>query len=146
MENILAIKYDTQAILPTRATPLSAGLDLYSTKCHFLPPHQTTLIDIGIGLQLPKSTFGLISGRSSLYKSSVHIAPGIIDADYQLPVIVIATNHSDTGYFIAQHQRIAQIIVIPCQYPSVLAVDTYDRETSRIGGFGSTGRFGTFKP
>lgn len=141
---VLAIKHNPDSIIPIRGTPLSAGLDLFNPESVYLAPRKTTLVDTGIGLQLPKDTFGLIAGRSSLLKEQILTGTGIVDADFQQSIKVVLYNQRDTGYYITKHQRIAQIIVIPCVLPQVIAAETYDRPSLRSGGFGSTNQQSTF--
>ena len=78
---------------------------------------QTCLIQTDVGISLPPSTFGLISGRSGL---ALHVHVGIIDSDYRGAVGVIMTDLSGFEFQIKKGERIGQISI--CRYENLNGV------------------------
>lgn len=144
--NALKIKRLTNtAHLPTRATPHSAGLDLYADLLCPISvfPKETIKIGTGIAVQLPAGTFGGLYARSGL-AANYGIAPancvGIIDEDYTGEIIVALHNNGSAGVIeISPGQRIAQLIVQPYTAVNTQTVDELNPTTRGTGGFGSTG-------
>lgn len=146
--NVLKIKRLTDtAHLPTRATPHSAGLDLYADLLApvYISPHETIKIGTGIAVQLPAGTFGGLYARSGLatyYGITPANCVGIIDEDYTGEIIVALHNNDSAGIGaveISPGQRIAQLIVQPYTAVNTQTVDELDKTLRDTGGFGSTG-------
>ena len=82
------------AKLPYRATPGSAGNDLYSAECCEIEPGSRKLISTGIALQIPKHTYGRIAPRSGLsFHHYLDICAGVIDSDYTGEIKVLLANN-----------------------------------------------------
>jgi dUTP pyrophosphatase len=71
---------------------------------------------------------------------------GLIDADYQGPILVSLWNRNPPGgetISIAPGERIAQMVFVPIVRPHFAVVEAFSNETARGGGgFGSTGTGG----
>ena len=127
------------AVAPTRGSKEAAGLDLSSVQNCTIPPFSHMIVDTGIQISLPPSTYGMISSRSSWAARGIHIGGGCIDKDYTGEVKVIMFNMSDKDVVVVKGERIAQLIVPLIEYPEVEEVDEIDKVTERgSGGFGST--------
>lgn len=131
-------------LLPTRAHPTDAGLDLRSAVDVVLSPGVITTVPCGIAIALPQGTAGFIHPRSGLaarHGVTVVNAPGTIDEGYRGEVAVILTVLGPDPVEIARGDRIAQLIVQRVELPDVVAVETLpDAGDDRgVGGFGSTG-------
>ena len=127
------------AVAPTRGSKEAAGLDLSSVQNCTIPPFSHMIVDTGIQISLPPSTYGMISSRSSWAARGIHIGGGCIDKDYTGEVKVILFNMSDKDVVVVKGERIAQLIVPLIEYPEVEEVDKIDKVTERgSGGFGST--------
>ena len=133
-------RLNDQATLPTRATPGSAGFDLYCTKRVDLPPGQRMLLPTGIAVALPPRTCGQVWPRSGMAaKQGVDRLAGLVDADYRGELHVSLINHGlDTVEF-RPGDRIAQLVVAPV-YTNWREVDELDDTERGQGGFGSSGR------
>jgi len=138
-------KLNENAIVPTYATPLSAGADLYNLpeRDIVIPPRETVLIHTGIAVEIPEGYCGLIFARSGL-ATKRGLAPankvGVIDADYRGEIMVALHNHSDNAATIAAGERVAQMVIVPflrAEYKEVGELSDTERGE---GGFGSTGR------
>ena len=69
VDSIPILKMSPEAVLPTRAHPGDAGLDLYSLEDVLLDPGQGKVTRTGIALGLPEGFVGLIADRSSTASS-----------------------------------------------------------------------------
>ena len=128
------------AKLPTRGSQWSAGLDLYAVDDFEIPPCEIRMIYIGIKVELPNGTVGLIRDRSSLGSKGFVTAAGVIDSDFRGEWKVILRNtRLDVAFRGVRGDRIAQVIIVPVNY--VTPVEGVITDTSRgAGGFGSTGK------
>ncbi len=133
--------------LPHYGTPGSAGLDLRACieEKLVLEPGETTLISTGLAIHLGDPGFAaMLLPRSSLgHKHGIVLGNlvGLIDSDYQGPLMVSCWNRSDQPYTIEVGERIAQMVVVPVVQPVFKEVDSFVLPTQRgEGGFGHTGR------
>ncbi len=125
------------AKLPTRATPGSAGFDLFATYGFTLKPGQRHCFDTGVVADIPYGWVGLVQPRSGLaLRHGIDTLAGVIDSDYRDSFGAMLINHGDKPYTVAVGDRIAQLVVVPFMGESE-QVDSLD-DTGR-GGYGSTG-------
>ncbi|XP_010263699.1 PREDICTED: deoxyuridine 5'-triphosphate nucleotidohydrolase-like [Nelumbo nucifera] len=133
-------KLSEKAILPTRASPLSAGYDLSSAAETKVPARGKALVPTDLSIGIPDGTYARIAPRSGLaWKHSIDVGAGVIDADYRGPVGVVLFNHSDADFEVKPGDRIAQLIIEKIMTPDVLEVEDLDSTQRGSGGFGSTG-------
>jgi len=64
---------------------------------------------------------------------------GLIDSDYQGPLMVSAWNRKATPFTIEPGERIAQMVVVPVLQVDFDVVTEFVRSERGEGGFGSTG-------
>ena len=132
--------------LPTYATAGSAGLDLRAalTEPLVLAPGQTELIPTGLSIYIADAGYaGLILPRSGLgHKHGIVLGNlvGLIDADYQGPLMVSAWNRGSQAFTIEPMERLAQLVVVPILQVGFNVVESFDQSARGAGGFGSTGR------
>ncbi|KAA0911436.1 dUTP diphosphatase [Pusillimonas sp. ANT_WB101] len=132
--------------LPAYATAGSAGLDLRA--CVEAPltlaPGATELIPTGLSIYIGDPAYAaMILPRSGLgHKHGIVLGNlvGLIDSDYQGPLMVSAWNRSDTEFVLQPMERLAQLVVVPVQQVAFDIVDEFDDSERGAGGFGSTGR------
>jgi len=133
-------------LLPAYATPGSAGLDLRACidEPLVIEPGQTHLLPIGLALHIgDPSLAALILPRSGLgHKHGIVLGNlvGLIDADYQGPLMVSCWNRGSTAFTVAPMERIAQLVIVPVVQASFRVVDEFGASSRGEGGFGSTGR------
>ncbi|XP_052191120.1 deoxyuridine 5'-triphosphate nucleotidohydrolase [Diospyros lotus] len=133
-------KLSEKAILPSRASPLSAGYDLSSAAEVRVPARGKAFVPTDLSIAIPEGTYARIAPRSGLaWKNSIDVGAGVIDADYRGPVGVILFNHSDSEFEVKEGDRIAQLIIEVIVTPDVAEVADLDETTRGAGGFGSTG-------
>lgn len=143
--NIKIKKLKENAIIPTRGSKYSAGLDLYACTSTpvIIAPHQTIKVSTGLAIELPDGYFGAIAARSGL-STKQGLAPanklGVCDSDYRGEYIVPLHNHSNEPQMINPMERIAQLIVLP--YLPVEFEEVGELTNTERGdcGFGSTGK------
>lgn len=132
--------------LPAYATPGSAGLDLRACldAPMVLAPGQAQLIPTGLSMHLgDPGLAAMILPRSGLgHKHGIVLGNlvGLIDSDYQGPLMVSCWNRSDTAFTIQPMERIAQLVIVPVVQASFRVVDSFEASHRGEGGFGSTGR------
>ena len=133
--------------LPQYATPGSAGLDLRA--CLDAPitlgPNEWQLISTGIAIHLADPGFAaMILHRSGLgHKHGIVLGNlvGLIDSDYQGPLMVSAWNRSATAFVLNPMERLAQLVIVPVVQAQFNCVDDFNAPSERgEGGYGSTGR------
>jgi dUTP pyrophosphatase len=133
--------------LPAYATPGSAGLDLRACLDTplVLEPGATQLIPTGLSIHLKDpSLAAMILPRSGLgHKHGIVLGNlvGLIDADYQGPLMVSCWNRSTASFTIEPMDRIAQLVIVPVVQAAFRVVDEFAVGSERgQGGFGSTGQ------
>ena len=132
--------------LPAYATPGSAGLDLRACidAPLVLEPGQTTLIPTGLSIHIADPGLAaVILPRSGLgHKHGVVLGNlvGLIDSDYQGPLMVSCWNRSLIPFTIAPMERIAQLVIVPVVQASFRVVTEFESSDRGVSGFGSTGR------
>jgi len=134
-------------MLPSYATPGSAGLDLRACldQALTLQANAWQLLPTGMAIHLKDPNYAaLILPRSGLgHKHGIVLGNlvGLIDSDYQGQLMVSAWNRSDVAFTIEPMERIAQLIIVPVVQAQFNLVDDFDVATERgAGGYGSTGK------
>ena len=79
------------AIIPTRVSKESAGLDLYSSIDIDIEVGSIKKVNTGICISLPENSYGSIRDKSSLVSKGLLTLGGVIDKDYTGELIVIMT-------------------------------------------------------
>ncbi len=132
--------------LPAYATPGSAGLDLRACTDGplVIEPGQAVLIPTGIALHIADPGLAaMILPRSGLgHKHGIVLGNlvGLIDSDYQGPLMVSCWNRGQTAFTVQPMERVAQLVIVPVVQAQFRLVDDFGASTRGQGGFGSTGR------
>jgi dUTP pyrophosphatase len=140
---ILDARLKTQ--MPAYATSGSAGLDLRALidAPLTLEPGATVLISTGMSLYLADPNFAaLVLPRSGLgAKQGIVLGNlvGLIDSDYQGPLMVPAWNRGTQPFVLQPMDRLAQLIIVPVVQAQFQIVDEFVATQRGAGGFGSTG-------
>ena len=142
---ILDPRFGTDWPLPEYATAASAGLDLRAALDAplALEPRSTHLIPTGLSIHVADPALcAVILPRSGLgHKHGIVLGngTGLIDADYQGPLMVSVWNRGDGAFTIEPGDRIAQLVVLPIVRARFQVVDTFEASERGAGGFGHTG-------
>ena len=132
--------------LPHYATPGAAGLDLRACigAPLILVPGQTELVPSGIAIHLGDPSYAaVIVPRSGLgHKHGIVLGNlvGLIDSDYQGPVMVSVWNRGQASFTIQPLERIAQMVIVPVLQVEFNVVEEFETSDRGAGGFGSTGK------
>ena len=132
--------------LPTYATPGSAGLDLRACLDAplVLAPGEAQLIPTGLAIHIADPGLAaMILPRSGLgHKHGIVLGNlvGLIDADYQGPLMVSCWNRGAQAFTVQPLERIAQLVIVPVVQAGFRVVETFEASDRGSGGFGSTGR------
>lgn len=133
-----------EAVLPRRAHPGDAGLDLHALEGVTLAPGERALVRTGVAIELPAGHAGWVVPRSGLaarHGIALVNAPGLIDEGYRGEVGVLLLNTDrEAAFAVAAGERIAQLVVAAVAAPAVVEVDELAVSARGEGGFGSTGR------
>lgn len=132
--------------LPAYATEGSAGLDLRACLDAplVLAPGQSELIATGMAIHIDRPDLAaVILPRSGLgHKHGIVLGNlvGLIDSDYQGPLMVSCWNRGQTPFTIEPFERIAQLVIVPVVQAQFQVVDEFAASARGEGGFGSTGK------
>lgn len=132
--------------LPTYATQGSAGLDLRAcvASASVLEPGAVQLVPTGLSVYLgDPGLAAVLLPRSGLgHKHGVVLGNlvGLIDSDYQGPLMVSVWNRGAQAFTIEPGERIAQMVVVPVVQVEFDVVETFVATDRGTGGFGSSGR------
>ena len=146
MDTFKIKKLRENAKIPFRATPGSAGMDLYACLDEniVIKPGERVLVPTGIAIALPDNSYvAYIYARSGLaIKNGITLSNcvGVVDSDYRGEVKVGLVNLSDTDYTVSPGDRIAQMVIAPVIIPQIEEADELDETERNAGGFGSTGK------
>lgn len=142
---LLDARFTTEWPLPAYATEGSAGLDLRAAleQTLTLAPGDVGLVPSGLAIHLADPTLcAVVLPRSGLgHKHGIVLGngTGLIDADYQGPLMISLWNRSGHAYTIEPGDRIAQLVVLPVVRVALEVVDTFVDSVRGAGGFGHTG-------
>ena len=132
--------------LPQYATPGSAGLDLRACiqEPMVIEPGQTELIPTGLSIYIQDPGYAaMILPRSGLgHKNGIVLGNlvGLIDADYQGPLLVSCWNRGQASFTLNPMERLAQLVIVPVKQVSFNVVSEFTESERGAGGFGSTGK------
>jgi len=140
MTELLVKRLNTDATLPIRGSPQSAGLDLSSSVDTVVPGKGKAIVKTGLSVACPPMTYARIAPRSGLaVKKFIDVGAGVVDADYRGEVGVVLFNFSDEDFVVAKGDRIAQLIIERIEMSTVVEVEDLDDTSRGAGGYGSTG-------
>lgn len=142
---ILDTRFGQEWPLPDYATAASAALDLRAAVEAPLTvqPGETVLVPSGLSIYLEDPGLcAVVLPRSGLgHKNGIVLGngTGLIDADYQGPLMISVWNRSNAAFTIAPGDRVAQLVVLPIVRVTLDVVDAFETSARGEGGFGHTG-------
>src|SRR5438067_58280 len=132
--------------LPTYATSGSAGMDLRACIGEPLTvaPGDTVLIPTGVAVHIADPGLAaVILPRSGLgHKHGIVLGNlvGLIDSDYQGPLMVSCWNRGKEPFELKPMERLAQLVIIPVVQAVFRTVENFEASVRAEGGFGSSGK------
>lgn len=134
-----------RGMLPHYATPGAAGLDLRACidAALTLNPGDSQLVSSGVAIHVGDAGYAaMVLPRSGLgAKNGIVLGNlvGLIDSDYQGPLMVSLWNRGRAPFTIQPLDRIAQLVVVPVVQVDLEVVEEFAASARGAGGFGSTG-------
>jgi dUTP pyrophosphatase len=130
------------AVVPERAYPGDAGLDLAACERVELGPGQRAVVGTGLAVAIPEGYAGFVQPRSGLaarHGLSVVNSPGLVDSGYrgELRVVLLNTDASEP-FVVEPGMRIAQLVVLPVPELELVEVDELPSSERGVRGFGSS--------
>ena len=142
---VLDPRFGDEWPMPAYATEHSAGLDLRAAleAPLLLAPGDAALVPSGLAIHLADPGLcAMVLPRSGLgHRHGIVLGngTGLIDADYQGPLLISTWNRGREAFTIAPGDRIAQLVVLPIVRATLQVVDTFEESARGGGGFGHTG-------
>ncbi|PHH41486.1 dUTP diphosphatase [Pseudomonas putida] len=142
---ILDPRIGTEFPLPQYATPGSAGLDLRAMleQDIVIKPGETVLIPTGLSVYIGDPNLAaLILPRSGMgHKHGIVLGNlvGLIDSDYQGPLMVSCWNRGQSDFTMTVGERLAQLVLVPVMQAHFEMVEEFVETERGAGGFGHTG-------
>lgn len=132
--------------LPGYATAGSAGLDLRA--CLDAPlrlsPGACELVSTGLAIHVDDPGLAAVvlprSGLGHRHGIVLGNLVGLIDSDYQGPLMVSCWNRGTADFTLEPFERIAQLVIVPVVQARLRVVESFEASGRGAGGFGSTGR------
>ena len=137
---------DSRMALPEYASVGSAGLDLRACIDfkQAVRPQESVLVSTGLAIHIADPNLaGMILPRSGLgHRHGIILgnSVGLVDSDYQGPLMISIWNRSDQTYTIEPGERIAQLILVPVIAAQFEIVKKFTKTARGEDGFGSTGK------
>lgn len=143
---ILDSRIGTEFPLPAYATAGSAGLDLRALvdEAFDIQPGETKLIPTGLSVYIADPQLAaVILPRSGLgHKHGIVLGNlvGLIDSDYQGPLMVSMWNRGNEPFKVEAGDRIAQLVFVPVVQAEFNIVEEFEQTDRGEGGFGHSGK------
>ena len=134
-----------RGMLPHYASPGAAGLDLRACVPSplVLQPGESELVSSGIAIHVGDPGYAaIVLPRSGLgAKSGIVLGNlvGLIDSDYQGPLMISVWNRGKQPFTVQPLERIAQLVIVPVVQVEFEVVEDFAASARGAGGFGSTG-------
>ena len=133
-------RLDSRAVLPSRGSSLSAGLDIYSIEDLTILPRGRALARTGLAVAIPEGYYGRIAPRSGLAtQKGLDTLAGVIDADYRGEIGCLLYNTGDETINLPAPTKVCQLIIEKIITPAAVWADEISETDRGSGGFGSTG-------
>ena len=138
-------KIHKNAVIPSRATEASAGLDISACLDEpvVLEKGEIKMIPTGLKAQTDCTDVAMLiyprSGLSSKYGVSLANCVGVVDSDYRGEWFIPLINHGKEPFTVTNGMRIAQLVPTKVLFPEIEVSESLDDTERGKGGFGSSG-------
>lgn len=136
----MKVVLDPGAKMPRFAHPWDGGLDLFSNEDGYIRANHYHIFDTGTHIEIPEGMVGLIRSRSGLMCMNGLVTDGTIDSHYTGAIRICLFNHGGSKYEVKKGDKIAQLVIVKCEHPTLELVDSLEETDRGDNGFGSTGR------
>lgn len=132
VETLYYRRCSVHAFAPTKATPLAAGFDLYSSRDVRIPANGRAVVHTDLQVKIPAGYYGRLAPRSGLaFVRGMHVGAGVIDRDYEGVILILLFNLSDADYMVKKGERAAQLILEKIAEP--VKLEECDLQQPRAG-------------
>ena len=142
MSELFFRRLHPDAVLPGRAYPGDAGLDLVACERVELGPGERAVVGTGVAVAIPEGHAGFVQPRSGLaarHGISIVNTPGLVDSGYRGELRVIVLNTDARERFVVEPgMRIAQLVVVPVASVEPVEIDELPAAARGVRGFGSS--------
>lgn len=138
-------KLDEKAVIPSRATSGSSGLDIYSCldKPVIIESGEIKMIPTGLTAEPDENDVAMLiyprSGLSAKYGVTLANCVGVVDSDYRGEWLIPLINNGKKPFTVENSMRIAQLIPTRILIPEIEVSDTLSETGRGENGFGSSG-------
>lgn len=138
-------KIHKNAVIPSRATEASAGLDISACLDEpvVLEKGEIKMIPTGLKAQTDCTDVAMLiyprSGLSTKYGVSLANCVGVVDSDYRGEWFIPLINHGKEPFTVTNGMRIAQLVPTKVLFPKIEVSESLDDTERGKGGFGSSG-------
>jgi dUTP pyrophosphatase len=139
---VLFVRDDPKAVIPTKGTPFSVGYDLTAISIYKKLSDRTILYDTGIKVQPPKGYYTEIVPRSSISKTGYCLSNsvGTIDPDFTGRLLIALTKIDESCPDLTLPFTKCQLILRKYEDYTMKEINQLDQTERGEGGFGSTDR------
>jgi len=132
-----------EAVVPERAYPGDAGLDLVACDRIVIEPGGRAVVGTGVAVAIPEDHAGLVVPRSGLaarHGITIVNAPGLVDSGYRGELrVVLANTDREESFTVEPGMRIAQLVLVPVAVLEPVETDELPEAERGMAGFGSSG-------
>lgn len=138
-------KLDKKAVIPSRATSGSSGLDIYACLDEpvILEAGEIKMIPTGLTAEPNENDVAMLiyprSGLSTKYGVTLANCVGVVDSDYRGAWFIPLINNGKKTFTVENGMRIAQLIPTRILIPEIEVSDTLSETDRGTNGFGSSG-------
>lgn len=136
----MKIKLLEHGIMPKKGRPGDAAWDVYLPTDIEIKPHSTTIVDLGICVEIPSGYAGQLVIRSSISKKGILIQPPLIDSNYRGEIHLIAFNMSNELFTANKNERLCSLMVFPVYNEELEQVEELSESNRGSNWSGSSGK------
>jgi len=142
-------KLNSTAVIPSYAKEGDAGLDLIAIDRIKIEGEPFIRYKTGLAIEIPEGYVGLLFPRSSITNSDQFFGNcvGVIDSGYRgeleirlKPSMRYPSEASVPSVIYKKGDKVAQLIILPIPYITLVESEELSDSSRGEGGFGSTGK------
>lgn len=133
-------KLHKDAVLPKRAYPDDAGIDVCCYETQTILPGETKKIPTGLAFEVAPGYVGLIWDKSSIGSYGIKTLGGVIDSGYRGELSVVLHNMGRSSYTFEKGHKLAQMLIQQVELCDVVEADELTPAPRGANAFGSTGK------
>lgn len=136
----MKIKLINNAKCPKQGREGDAGYDFFLIDDVTIKPHEVTIIDTGVCVELPKGYAGLLAMRSSICKKNLIMQQPLIDENYRGEIHAMIYSDNDETISFKAGERLYSLYVFPVFQEQLEVVDKLSESNRNDSWAGSSGK------